>query len=118
MSATVTSFKEIPLGQLNEEDHFRRQAQDERNQESFDVEDGQEKNSLKKDNATYGSLNPPEVCLKWSVLWWEDIEIYFINEYLEVKCSVELVVLSSELKYLLIRFIQTQQMCFFLRIVI
>ncbi|KAM3967239.1 loss of visual transmission [Aphomia sociella] len=61
VSATVTSFKEIPLDQLNEQDEFRKLAQNERNQESFDVEEpGLEKNNLKMDNATYGSLNRQE----------------------------------------------------------
>lgn len=62
MSATVTSFKEIPLEELNYQDEFRKLAQNERDQESFDAGDQEpgEKNNLKK-NATYGSLNQPEV---------------------------------------------------------
>ncbi|XP_053603428.1 proton-associated sugar transporter A [Plodia interpunctella] len=60
VSATITSFKEIPMGQLIEQDQFRKQAQTERNQESFDIDDGQEKNGLKRDNTTYGALNGPE----------------------------------------------------------
>ncbi|XP_028177521.1 proton-associated sugar transporter A isoform X2 [Ostrinia furnacalis] len=60
VSATVTSFKEIPLEELNYQDEFRKLAQTERNQESFDAGDeGPEKGTMKK-NATYGSLNPPE----------------------------------------------------------
>lgn len=64
MSATVTSFKEIPLEELNYQDEFKKLAQTERNQESFDAGDetASEKNNLKK-NATYGSLNQPEVSL-------------------------------------------------------
>lgn len=60
VAATVTSFKEIPLDQLKEQEEFRKLAQHERQQESFDVEDGTEK-TLKRDTATYGSLNQPEV---------------------------------------------------------
>lgn len=59
MSATITSFKEIPLIELNEQEKFRKLAQNERIQESFD-EDGSEKN-LKKDNVMYGSVNQAEV---------------------------------------------------------
>ncbi|XP_026737275.1 proton-associated sugar transporter A [Trichoplusia ni] len=58
VSATITSFKEIPLTELNEQEEFRRQAESQRAQESFD-EEGPEKN-LKRENATYGSLNQPE----------------------------------------------------------
>lgn len=66
MSATITSFKEIPLIELNEQEKFRKLAQNERIQESFD-EDGSEKN-LKKDNVMYGSVNQAEVItLKKSV---------------------------------------------------
>ncbi|RVE43841.1 hypothetical protein evm_011509 [Chilo suppressalis] len=61
VSATVTSFKEIPLEELNYQEEFRKLAQTERNQESFDVEDQSlDKGNLKK-NATYGSLNQPEL---------------------------------------------------------
>ncbi|KAL4708308.1 hypothetical protein ACJJTC_007714 [Scirpophaga incertulas] len=60
VSATVTSFKEIPLEELNYQDEFRKLAQTERNQESFDIDDqALDKSNLKK-NATYGSLNLPE----------------------------------------------------------
>ncbi|XP_059056736.1 proton-associated sugar transporter A [Achroia grisella] len=61
VTATVTSFKEIPLDQLNEQDEFRKLAQTERNQESFDAEEpGIEINNLKKDNTMYGSFNRQE----------------------------------------------------------
>ncbi|KAJ2952101.1 hypothetical protein O0L34_g4371 [Tuta absoluta] len=60
VSATITAFKEIPLTELNEQEEFKRLAQTERLQESFDVEDGAEKDILKKNNAMYGSLNQPE----------------------------------------------------------
>ncbi|XP_049870408.1 proton-associated sugar transporter A [Pectinophora gossypiella] len=60
VSATVTSFKEIPLAELTEQEEFRKLAETERAQESFDIEDGMEKNNLKRDAATYGSLNQPE----------------------------------------------------------
>ncbi|CAH0605529.1 unnamed protein product [Chrysodeixis includens] len=58
VSATITSFKEIPLTELTEQEEFRRAAETERAQESFDDE-GAEK-SLKRENVTYGSLNQPE----------------------------------------------------------
>ncbi|XP_026322012.1 proton-associated sugar transporter A [Hyposmocoma kahamanoa] len=60
VSATVTSFKEIPLDELTEQEHFRKLAETERAQENFDVEDGMEQNNLKTEKATYGSLNQPE----------------------------------------------------------
>lgn len=58
VSATITSFHEIPLDELHEQEHFRKMAQEERIQESFDADDQQslENNTLKKSNATYGSL--------------------------------------------------------------
>lgn len=61
--ATITSFSEIPLNELQEQEQFRRLAEDERAQESSIDLDEQpvEKNVLKKDNATYGSLNAPDV---------------------------------------------------------
>lgn len=61
VSATVTSFKEIPLGELQGQEEFRKLAETERIQETFDAGDGQPaKNCLKRDNTTYGSLNQPE----------------------------------------------------------
>lgn len=36
VSATVTSFKEIPLDELNEQEEFRKMAENERAQDSFD----------------------------------------------------------------------------------
>ncbi|XP_047022317.1 proton-associated sugar transporter A isoform X1 [Helicoverpa armigera] len=60
VSATITSFKEIPLTELTEQEEFRRQAESQRLQESFDEgPEGPEKN-LKKENVTYGALNQPE----------------------------------------------------------
>ncbi|KAJ8727438.1 hypothetical protein PYW07_001557 [Mythimna separata] len=60
VSATITSFTEIPLLELEEQEEFRRQAETQRIQESFDEgPDGPEKN-LKKENVTYGALNQPE----------------------------------------------------------
>lgn len=55
---TITSFKEIPLKELQNQEEFRKMAENERIQESFDIEEDQglEKNNFKKDNATYGSL--------------------------------------------------------------
>ncbi|XP_063532803.1 proton-associated sugar transporter A [Cydia strobilella] len=58
VTATVTSFKEIPLGELQEQEEFRKLAETERVQESFDAGDEPVK-SLKRDNTTYGSLNQP-----------------------------------------------------------
>uniref|UniRef100_A0A2H1VZC1 SFRICE_035173 n=1 Tax=Spodoptera frugiperda TaxID=7108 RepID=A0A2H1VZC1_SPOFR len=61
VTATITSFKEIPLSELTDQEEFRKQAETERLQESFDEgPDGPDKN-LKKDNVTYGALNQPEV---------------------------------------------------------
>ncbi|KAI5637404.1 major facilitator superfamily domain-containing protein [Phthorimaea operculella] len=60
VSATITAFKEIPLTELDEQEEFKRLAQTERLQESFDVEEGAENDILKKNNAMYGSLNQPE----------------------------------------------------------
>ncbi|KAJ8733435.1 hypothetical protein PYW08_001733 [Mythimna loreyi] len=60
VSATITSFTEIPLMELTEQEEFRKQAETQRIQESFDEgADGPEKN-LKKENVTYGALNQPE----------------------------------------------------------
>lgn len=60
VTATITSFKEIPLSELTDQEEFRKQAETERLQESFDEgPDGPDKN-LKKDNVTYGALNQPE----------------------------------------------------------
>ncbi|CAH0702795.1 unnamed protein product [Spodoptera exigua] len=60
VTATITSFKEIPLSELTDQEEFRKQAETERAQESFDEgPDGPDKN-LKKDNVTYGALNQPE----------------------------------------------------------
>ncbi|XP_022825695.1 proton-associated sugar transporter A [Spodoptera litura] len=60
VTATITSFKEIPLSELTDQEEFRKQAETERAQESFDEgPDGPDK-TLKKDNVTYGALNQPE----------------------------------------------------------
>ncbi|CAH2071612.1 unnamed protein product, partial [Iphiclides podalirius] len=62
VSATVTSFKEIPLSELQGNEELRKPARSERLRESFDDDDGEvEKNGLKVENASYGSLNQPEV---------------------------------------------------------
>ncbi|CAK1598605.1 unnamed protein product [Parnassius mnemosyne] len=62
VSATVTSFKEIPLSELHGNEDLRKPAQSQRLQESFDADDGDvEKNSLHIDKTSYGSLNQPEV---------------------------------------------------------
>ncbi|XP_048479088.1 proton-associated sugar transporter A [Plutella xylostella] len=63
VSATVTSFTEVPLPQLQGQEQFRKLAEEERNQEtSFDCADEVvEKNGIKRENTTYGSLNPTEL---------------------------------------------------------
>ncbi|XP_014370922.2 proton-associated sugar transporter A [Papilio machaon] len=61
VSATVTSFKEIPLSELHGNEELRKPAQCERLRESFDAEDEDvEKNGLKVENTSYGALNQPE----------------------------------------------------------
>lgn len=60
VSATVSSFKEIPLQELREQDEFRKQAQNERIQESIDLADEAEGVGLKS-NASYGAVNQSEV---------------------------------------------------------
>lgn len=64
VSATVTSFKEIPLNELHGNEELRKPAQCERLRESFDAGDEDvEKNGLKVENTSYGALNQPEVRL-------------------------------------------------------
>ncbi|XP_004931236.2 proton-associated sugar transporter A isoform X1 [Bombyx mori] len=58
VTATVTSFKEIPLDKLNEQDEFRKMAENERAQESFDEEQALDK--IKKDNSSYGTVGQSE----------------------------------------------------------
>ncbi|GBP09879.1 Membrane-associated transporter protein [Eumeta japonica] len=62
VTATITSFKEIPLDQLQEQEKYRKLAEDERAQSSSDVEDpaSAEKNNIKKDSTAYGSLSQSE----------------------------------------------------------
>lgn len=60
VSATVTSFKEIPLDELHEQDEFRKLAQNERIQESIDLADEADGVGLKS-NASYGAVNQAEV---------------------------------------------------------
>ncbi|CAH1647017.1 unnamed protein product [Spodoptera littoralis] len=60
VTATITSFKEIPLSELTDQEEFRKQAETERAQESFDEGPEGPDKTLKKDNVTYGALNQPE----------------------------------------------------------
>ncbi|KOB74135.1 Uncharacterized protein OBRU01_09504, partial [Operophtera brumata] len=59
VSATVTSFKEIPLEELMEQDEFRKLAQNERIQESVDLADEADGVGLKS-NVSYGAVNQTE----------------------------------------------------------
>lgn len=60
VSATVTSFKEIPLDELNEQEEFRKMAENERAQDSFDEDQSFEKNSIKRESG-YGAVVQQEV---------------------------------------------------------
>ncbi|KAG6455424.1 proton-associated sugar transporter A [Manduca sexta] len=60
VTATVTSFKEIPLDELNEQEEFRKMAHSERVQESFDEDSTMEKNGIKKENSGYGAVEQSE----------------------------------------------------------
>ncbi|KAI8424149.1 hypothetical protein MSG28_002743 [Choristoneura fumiferana] len=77
VSATVTSFKEIPLGELQGQEEFRKLAETERIQESFDAGDEQPaRNCLKRDNTTYGI-----VCLTNLFCWMAHVcySLYFTD---------------------------------------
>lgn len=70
----MTSFKEIPLDELKEQETFRQQAQNERAQESFDEDQSLEK-GVKKENVTYGSVIQSEVRM-WYSFFVSDLRIY------------------------------------------
>lgn len=59
VTATITSFKEIPLNEINESDDYKK-LNDDQFEEHFKEGGDVEKNTLKKDNASYGSLNQPD----------------------------------------------------------
>ena len=58
VSATITSFKEIPLNEVSESDDYSKL--DNQFEEHFKEEGDVEKNGLKKENTSYGSLNQPD----------------------------------------------------------
>lgn len=64
VSATITSFKEIPLEELTEQEEFRKLAQNERIQESVDLADEADGVGLKS-NVSYGAVNQTEVSSSW-----------------------------------------------------
>ncbi|CAH0729269.1 unnamed protein product, partial [Brenthis ino] len=59
VTATITSFKEIPLNEINGSDDYKK-LNDDQFEEHFKEGGDVEKNTLKKDNASYGSLNQPD----------------------------------------------------------
>lgn len=57
VTVTITSFKEIPLNEISESDDYTKF--DNQFEEHF-KEGDVEKNGLKKENTSYGSLNQPD----------------------------------------------------------
>lgn len=56
VSATITSFKEIPLSEIKETENYNKLNDKDEEENQF----REEQDGLKKENASYGSLNQPE----------------------------------------------------------
>lgn len=60
VSATITSFKEIPLNELHDNEDYKKLNDKDQIEDNFNQEEIIEKDGLKKDNVSYGSLNQPD----------------------------------------------------------
>ncbi|XP_046963623.1 proton-associated sugar transporter A [Vanessa cardui] len=61
VTATITSFKEIPLNEIGENDDYKKLNDKDQFEEHFEESENIEKNGLKKETTSYGSLNNAEI---------------------------------------------------------
>ncbi|CAH2265513.1 proton-associated sugar transporter A [Pararge aegeria] len=64
VSATITSFKEIPLNDLKDNDDYNKLNDRDQIEDNFNQGENIEKNGLKKENISYGSLNQPDIIVE------------------------------------------------------
>ncbi|XP_034829759.1 membrane-associated transporter protein [Maniola hyperantus] len=64
VSATVTSFKEIPLNELNDNEDYKKLNDKDQIEDNFNQEENVESNGLKKETISYGSLNQPDITVE------------------------------------------------------
>ncbi|XP_050343900.1 proton-associated sugar transporter A [Nymphalis io] len=61
VTATITSFKEIPLNEIGESDDYKKLNDKDQFEERFQDDENVERNGLKKETTSYGSLNKSDV---------------------------------------------------------